>query len=748
MTILIRALVLVGSVLLISAAERSTVLNTNLRDASTYGSANGRHVEQHASEPTANISTIYLVSSCHLDVGFADTSANIVNRYFDHFFPLAIEVAQQLQEEGGQEQLVFTTHTFLVHLYNNCLPELGLHCPNEQQLKNFTDAVQKGYITWHAFPFNSQMEFYDSSMVDFGFSATHVLDAYFNTKKKITMSQRDVPGTTRSLIPIMKRNDIEAITVGVNGASMPPAVPSAFVWNDPVSDSSVIAMWHPHGYGGSSGPGLDSMVIVPGMEQALAFAIRGDNSGPPGVDEVKRNFATLNALFPGAKIVASGYDAFVEHLVNFKSQLPVYTDEMGDTWIHGVPSDPWKTAVNREMSRLRTKCLASGQCSLDDPSFDSFSWMMLKNGEHTWGKDVKTYLHDIKNWSNEQFHSVVNLSNFQDMIKSWIEQRNWGIDTAIAQLKDDNPLKKSIENSIEEMSFDGEISTDGFKQVSNVSSIFECGGLSLSFSSDTSGIDFFADKRTAGKAIQYASQSNQIASPLYQAFTSSDYMTFMKEYFYSYPSFAFLDFGKPGYSGTQEIKVSPALKALWFKDGTGSCEFLTQSQFDSNIVTDYGGPQSLWLRTTVPKVTSPQESVEVEFTVYIVNKTSTRIPESLSFQFNPPVNNASSMHISKLGEYFRVLEVMKNGSKHLHASDRGVAYMDSNLTFQALDTSVICVGEPTAFPTPMEQPDVTKGFAFNIYNNIWGTNYIMWYPFLQQDASSKYHFVMTLPPSK
>ena len=40
--------------------------------------------------------------------------------------------------------------------------------------------------------------------------------------------------------------------------------------------------------------------------------------------------------------------------------------------------------------RLRAGCLASGQCSMSD-RFVAFSMMLLKSGEHTWGKDVKTY---------------------------------------------------------------------------------------------------------------------------------------------------------------------------------------------------------------------------------------------------------------------------------------------------------------------------------------------------------------------
>ncbi len=104
-------------------------------------------------------------------------------------------------------------------------------------------------------------------------------------------SQRDVPGTTKS---IKKWNNIEAIMVGVNIASMPPAVPSVFTISGE-SNQSIIGM---HGYGDSHV--RHSLIIVPGLPEALVFAIRGDNSRPPSVVEVFRNYAVLNfkKMFP------------------------------------------------------------------------------------------------------------------------------------------------------------------------------------------------------------------------------------------------------------------------------------------------------------------------------------------------------------------------------------------------------------------------------------------------------------------
>ena len=51
-----------------------------------------------------------------------------------------------------------------------------------------------GWITWHAFPFNSEMEFYDKSLTEFGLDLSIDLAKKFDKKQSVVMSQRDVPG--------------------------------------------------------------------------------------------------------------------------------------------------------------------------------------------------------------------------------------------------------------------------------------------------------------------------------------------------------------------------------------------------------------------------------------------------------------------------------------------------------------------------------------------------------------------------
>ena len=45
--------------------------------------------------------TVHVINSCHLDIGFADSAANIINRYFDDHIPRALSVAEELRASSA-----------------------------------------------------------------------------------------------------------------------------------------------------------------------------------------------------------------------------------------------------------------------------------------------------------------------------------------------------------------------------------------------------------------------------------------------------------------------------------------------------------------------------------------------------------------------------------------------------------------------------------------------------------------------
>ena len=52
---------------------------------------------------------------------------------------------------------------------------------------------------------------------------------------------------TQAVIPSLVKMNVSGVSVGVNGGSLPPAVPKgAFVWK--YKDQSVMATWHPGTY--------------------------------------------------------------------------------------------------------------------------------------------------------------------------------------------------------------------------------------------------------------------------------------------------------------------------------------------------------------------------------------------------------------------------------------------------------------------------------------------------------------------
>ena len=243
------------------------------------------------------IDTVHVVFMNHLDVGFnvndpngtLGFSHNVVNYYFTHYFPMAVAVGDNCTQLYNVS-FTWTTHVWLISMYFDCPPNMQLHCPTQSEMDYIEYGINQGYIRWHAFPFNSQLELYDANMVAFGVQLSHDLSDRFGINQSQVLSQRDVPGMTRSMIPVLKSNNVNGITIGCNGGSAPPAVPKIFNWKDSVSGEMIITMVHPGGYGGIK---LEDAVYVDNWNEALILAFKGDNAGPPTVGEAVITYLAL-----------------------------------------------------------------------------------------------------------------------------------------------------------------------------------------------------------------------------------------------------------------------------------------------------------------------------------------------------------------------------------------------------------------------------------------------------------------------
>ena len=76
---------------------------------------------------------------------------SVINTYFDVYFPRAASVGAELRRVAPHQfpsGLHWMTQAYLVSLYLDCPPGLGLHCPNASAIQALEAAVAAGDITW------------------------------------------------------------------------------------------------------------------------------------------------------------------------------------------------------------------------------------------------------------------------------------------------------------------------------------------------------------------------------------------------------------------------------------------------------------------------------------------------------------------------------------------------------------------------------------------------------------------------
>ena len=115
-----------------------------------------------------------------------------------------------------------------------------------------------------------------------------------------------------------------------------------------------------------------------------------------------------------------------------KSALPVVTQEIGDTWIYGVSSDPVKLARYREVLRLRTEWIQQGKLKVGDQADLAFLAKFALAAEHTWGTDTKTWL-DFDHYTPDALAQVLEQPHYKTVTGSWVEKRA-DIDQGVATL--------------------------------------------------------------------------------------------------------------------------------------------------------------------------------------------------------------------------------------------------------------------------------------------------------------------------
>jgi hypothetical protein len=518
------------------------------------------------------------------------------------------------------------------------------------------------------------------------------------------------------MLPLLAEAGLRFLHIGVNSASTPPAVPPVFVWRGP-EGAEVLVMYHKGSYG--------DLMIVPGLDEAIAFAHTNDNLGPQTPEGLRAIYQAYRVQFPEAEIAASTMNAYATALETVKSSLPVVMQELGNTWIHGVASDPLKVARFRELQRLRAQWLAQGQADPQDPRFQAFSRALLLVAEHTWGLDEKVHLADPESWSSEMFRAARSRPNYRKMEASWEEQRAY-LDQAVQALEG-SPLAGAARQALAALEPSRPEKT-GFAKVHNFRQPFETAYFRIAF--DEHGALVRLDERGSRKA--WASPDFPLGLFLYETFSQADYDRFYRQYVVNKRQvavWAIPDFTKPGIGSAGAVHAEwlprlHELQPLSHLVGPEGHRFLLELAMPVEPIKTNGCPARLTI-----EVFFPDAAPEILWTLQWFDKPASRLPEACWFSFCPRVSAGRGWQIEKMGRLISPLEVVKNGSRSLHAVDRGIYYdgPDGRLALESPDAPLVAPGRRSLLEFNNRQPPLRQGMHFLLQNNLWGTNHPMWY---------------------
>ncbi len=652
---------------------------------------------------------VIVVSKTHLDLGFTDYAENIRRKYIDTFIPEAIDLAEKVNTDG-KKHFVWTTGSWIIKEALN----------DEGCKEKLTKALKDGNIVPHAMPFTTHTELLDFDTLDYGLSIVDTLDEIRGIKT-VSAKMTDVPGHTKGIVPLLAKHGIKLLHIGVNGASALVDVPPCFLWKNGESEVVVI-------YSGAYGGAFQSDLV----EEILYFDHTLDNHGAPTPEKVLAHFDEIQMQYPGYEITAGTIDNFADVIWEVREKLPVFEGEMGDSWIHGSATDPYKSACLRTFFNLKSKWLSEGSLKRENEEYKDFTDALLCIAEHTCGMDSKTYFSDYGHYLKKDFikarkkdkvrfrhlfsdlpQSILPLVSLFDgrrkrgyysvIEKSWAEQRSY-IDKALFALAPKH--RKEAEKEIITLRPEKPLAFVGNSKRTAVLSdwvleVNEKGGIgSLTY-----------------KGNEIIRQNNE-ALVTYRSFCNKDYEYWLKHYsrdLHETAVWALGDFARPNLkifegkypSGRFDYKI----KEVYAEDNKIKVNLIC----DKKLCDELGAPRLIQVFYALT-----DEGLDIDVSWF--EKDANRLTEALYLNLFP---NADNVELTKLGCSVKPEDVALNGSRNLHAV-QNVSFGDCEII--NVHSPLVSFGRGKILEFDNKHESIRKdGISFVLHNNVWGTNFPLWY---------------------
>ena len=676
---------------------------------------------------------VFVVSKTHLDLGFTDYAESIRSKYIYEFIPSAAALAKTVNK-NGKKAFVWTTGSWIL--------KEALQNGTPTQREELINAIKCGNIVPHAMPFTTHTELLDGDTLDYGLSIVDEIDE-IRGRKTVAAKMTDVPGHTKALVPFLAKHGIKLLHIGVNGASALPEVPECFLWKNGESEVVVI-------YSGDYGGAFKCDLI----DEVLYFDHTLDNHGAPPPEKVLDKLSSIQKQFPGYKVEAGCLDDFADIIWQVRDKLPVLESEIGDTWIHGSATDPYKSAALRQLMSLKKQWLADGTMKKGSEEYKGFTDNLLCVAEHTCGMDSKMYFSDYKNYLKPDFQkarradkvgifstggglfqSIMTLTNrisgnyrqgsYKAMEKSWAEQRAY-ISKAVSCLSESH--KAQAENELASLVPKRPVAV---KDDGNPFEAVTCGKWSFRLNKN-GGIGCLS---CDGNAVI---RENDLPIAEYHCYTDSDYDYWLNHYSRNLSQtkgWAIADFARPGLkrvrgkypAGRFAYKLEKAGLQI---GGENEICITANLKCDDALCSKAGAPRLIQIIYTLS-----ENGLNIDLSWF--DKDASRLTEALFMRLYPV---GDSIGITKIGSSVNPYDVASMGGRNLHAVQKyTVNCKNKCYDFINRHAPLISVGRGKVLEFDNKLEDFKKdGIAYVLHNNVWGTNFPLWY-----EENARFSFTIT-----
>ncbi len=672
---------------------------------------------------------IHVIFKSHLDVGFTDLSSNVVDQYMEQYIPQALRLIDSL--EDSDLTFIWTTGSWLIDRF------LRTSSPSLRRKMEY--ALGNKTIRWHAIPFTVHSELASPELFRAGLRISKDLDHRFGIHT-IAAKFTDIPGHTQGIIPLLEEYGIKYLHIGTNPACIPADLPPLFRWRS--ADGSQVVVNYQSGYG--------NVTECPIAHTTLWFSHLKDNEQPPDRDSLTMLYAHIRKQYPQAVVEASDLDSFARDILQFSDHFPIIDQEVGDTWIHGVGTDPLKVA------RYRALCRVFKQVDNESENIEQAKRSLLLVAEHTWGMDLKRYLPDYLNYKKDDFtrarkQDIISMRtqekgrqeythpdsslvpgtspphecSYSVFESSWQEQRLY-INQSIAYVKDPKVIQAVNESLLQVTPF-----WPSLEKYTPISLLEEavCGPWHIEFNQRTGAISSLYHEK---QDIQFCRHGGNIGQYQYNIYSDAEYQQFYRTYLVAHEDhyrWSLSDYTKPGLErvkGLERKTYYPEHPKGYIMRNGDHTEIRVISTMPNESVDLYGAPKHILMCYRFTDT--------CRITLHWKNKDANRIPESSWIEFGLDFPEKSSCLLDKMGMKINPLNVVKYGNRALHAIDRYLycslrdnSGNDREILLESRDAPLVSIGRPRVLAFDQSQPDCSEGVFFNLHNNLWGTNFPMWY---------------------